>query len=169
MYTAQLVDPVNPRGRRWGRPGPARRGRTPADRYGRPLRPRTSARASPAASADDALPGAGSGGGLHFDGDDIGGGELGEKIDFTAALLLPEVEKAWPVRAVLELGTDLGDDEGVEDAAEEISLAHEGGHVQTEDGTDQCRIDEVAFRSPYQPGETVAGPRREQVEHEQIG
>jgi hypothetical protein len=56
--------------------------------------------------------------GFDFDGEDASTAVLDDEVGFVAASFLPKVVEPWPGCAAGYLGPDLGEDEGVESAAE---------------------------------------------------
>ena len=68
----------------------------------------------------------GGGVGLDLEGEQVASAELGDDVDLVASVLLAQVVEAGSCFADRELAAELGDDEGVEQAPKEISVAEHG-------------------------------------------
>jgi len=88
---------------------------------------------------------------------------LGYQVDLAPAVVLPQVEQAGPGRAEGGLGPELGGDEGVEESAEKVAVAHDGGDIEAESGAEKGRIHEVALGLLHEPGESVRQPCRDEI------
>lgn len=60
-------------------------------------------------------------GGFDFQRDDTGG-YLGHDINFAATVLLSQMVQPWTRRTDFDLGTELSNDERIEDTAKEITI-----------------------------------------------
>ena len=106
--------------------------------------------------------------GLHLEGDQAAAGELGEQVDLGSTLLLAQVIQARPGGRKPELGPELGDDEGFEKVPDEVAAPkHEVG-VETQDGTNEGRLDEMALGHQHEALEPVRRPGWQRLDHQQI-
>jgi hypothetical protein len=106
---------------------------------------------------------------LDLDSDDAIAGELDHQVDLVPAVLLTHVKYPWPPGARRQLRPELRRNEGVEHAADQVTVTHHGPDVDTERRAHQRRVDEVSLRCLHQTREPVRQPRGHDVEHEQVG
>ena len=85
-----------------------------------------------------------------------------------ATVLLAQVIRAGFEALQLQLGSDLGKYESLDETPQEASVAHDRQLVQTQCGREQRGIGEIALTGLGEPGEPVRAPGRKRVEHEHV-
>lgn len=67
-------------------------------------------------------------------------------------MLLAQVVEAWPYLAAGSLGPKLGEDEGVQQPAEQVAVAQHGARIEAQDGChDGGRLENANGELPIDP------------------
>jgi hypothetical protein len=83
---------------------------------------------------------------LDFHSNDLSSAELSNDVDFVGALFLAKVVAVGTRSSDGSFGAELGGDERVEEAPDQVAVSHDGGRVDAKGAHKQRGINEVAFR-----------------------
>ena len=106
------------------------------------------------------------GGGLDLDSDQLTARGLDEQVHFPAPLFFAQVIQARVVAARGQFRAQLGGNERVEETAQHVRAVQDGIPAESQNGSDERRIDQVALRCLDEPLDPVGEPGRHQVEDE---